>query len=269
MKGIIQLVQHKLKEFSENNEPLISILGTLELMQDLMLNTEYFGVGSLKAHNSLIPTSTVILKVFNNSTYGDDVQKIFEKKMPSNKTLFEVILEVSKQFKIGPLDMCLEYQNNTMIKHNGLTLEELKLNGQEINAIKLPQSRLKKVSLLTDGKMSENGKAVFLNMFHRYAPDGKMTSKECAQYIEGVTLCFCPLFDNRINSFFAEYDSDKDGILVAEDFIRFYEDCMFDPEKSDVVEKNLTNLRYRRDLKLYDDKLDSLNEEVLFRYHIW
>lgn len=57
-----------------------------------MLNTEYFGVGSLKAHNSLIPTSTVTLKVYNNSTYGDDVLKIFEKKIPSNKTLFDVII---------------------------------------------------------------------------------------------------------------------------------------------------------------------------------
>ena len=51
--------------------------GSLELIEELLLNTEYFGVGSLKAHNSLIPTSTVSLKVFNNSTYGDDVLKIF------------------------------------------------------------------------------------------------------------------------------------------------------------------------------------------------
>ena len=53
------------------------MIGTLELMEDLMLNTEYFGVGSLKAHNSLIPTSTVVLKVYNNCTMGDDVLKIF------------------------------------------------------------------------------------------------------------------------------------------------------------------------------------------------
>ena len=77
MKGIIKLAQHKLKEFFENNEPTISMIGTLELMEDLMLNTEYFGVGSLKAHNSLIPTSTVVLKVYNNCTMGDDVLKIF------------------------------------------------------------------------------------------------------------------------------------------------------------------------------------------------
>ena len=153
------------------------MIGTLELVEDLLQNTEYFGVGSLKAHNSLIPTSTVILKVYNNCTMGDDVLKIFEKKFPSNKTLYEVIVEVSKQFKIGPLDMCFEYPNNIMIKYNGLTLEELKLNGQEVNAIKAPQSRLKKEPLTVDGKLTPKSRKTFTDMFHRYAPSGKMAAK--------------------------------------------------------------------------------------------
>ncbi len=237
-------------------------------MEDLMLNTEYFGVGSLKAHNSLIPTSTVTLKVYNNCTYGDDVLKIFEKKLPSNKTLFDVIIEVSKQFKIGPLDMCFQYPNSSTIKHNGLTLEELKLNKQEVNAIKLPQSRLKKDALLIDGKLSPKAVKVFTDIFNKFAINGKMTSKECASYIEGVTLSFCPIFDPRINSLYADYDKDKDGVLTLQDFLKFYQDCAIDPEKLETVDKNLSNMRYRRDLKFFDEDLDSMNEEVLFRYHI-
>ena len=77
------------------------------------------------------------------------------------------------------------------------------------------------------------------------------------------------MFDSRINSLFADYDTDKDGILVLENFLKFYEDCLLDIEKVETVEKNLSNLRYRRDLKLYDEDFDSLNEEVLFRYHVW
>jgi hypothetical protein len=269
MKTVIQLVDYRFGEFFEGRELAMAVLGTLQLMQELMLNTEYFGVGSLKAHNSLIPTSTVVLKVFNNCTYGDDVLKIFEKKIPSNKTLFEVIVDVSKQFKIGPLDMCFEYPNSAAIRHNGLTLEELKLNRQEVNAIKLPQSRLKKVPLVVDGVLTPQARQVFIDMFHKYAPSGKMAPKECAQYIEGVTLSFCPLFDSRISSLYAEYDTDKDGILLVDDFLKFYEDCMLDVEKMETVDKNLANLRYRRDLKLYDAELDSLDEQVLFRYHIW
>ena len=125
--------------------------------------------------------------------------------------------------------MCFEYPNSSVIKYNGLTLEELKLNGQEVNAIRLPQSRLKKEPLLVEDKLTEKGKKVFTDMFYKYAPDGKMTSKECAAYIEGVTLSFCPLFDSRINSLFAEYDTDKDGVLVLDNFIKFYEECLIDP----------------------------------------
>ena len=86
-------------------------------------------------------------------------------------------MDVSKQFKVSPLDMCFEYPNNIMIKYNGLTLEELKLNGQEINAIKIPQSRLKKEALIIDGKLSPKATKTFTDMFHKYAPSGKMASK--------------------------------------------------------------------------------------------
>ena len=48
-----------------------------------------------------------------------------------------------------------------MIKHNGLTLEELKLNHQELNAVKLPQSRLKKEPLLIDGQLTPKAIHVF------------------------------------------------------------------------------------------------------------
>lgn len=64
-----------------------------------------------------------------------------------------------------------------MIRYNGLTLEELKLNRQEINAIKLPQSRLKKEFMLIDDKLTPKAIKAFTEMFYKFAPDGKMTSK--------------------------------------------------------------------------------------------
>lgn len=105
----------------------------------------------------------------------------------------------------------------------------MKLNRQEVNAIKLPQSRLKKEQLLVDGKLTPKAIKVFTEMFRKFALNDKMTSKECSAYIEGVTLSFCPIFDSRINSLFAEYDNDKDGILTLDDFLRFYLDCVVDP----------------------------------------
>ena len=112
--------------------------------------------------------------------------------------LFEVIKEVSKQFKIGPLDIALEYPDRDYIRHNGLTLEELQLNMVELNAMKLPQSRCKKEDILLDGELSPKAKAAFTHMFNRFAKDGFMSNVECAAYIEGVTFGFCPLYDGRI-----------------------------------------------------------------------
>jgi hypothetical protein len=42
----------------------------------------------MKAHNSLIVTSMVKVKIWNNASYGDDVQKCYEKTVPSNWTLY-------------------------------------------------------------------------------------------------------------------------------------------------------------------------------------
>lgn len=83
--------------------------------------------------------------------------------------------------------------------------------------------------MLVDGKLGKKAEKVFTDMFNKYAVNGKMTTKECSNYIEGVTLSFCPMFDSRINSLYAEYDNDKDGILMLEDFLKFYEDCLVDP----------------------------------------
>ena len=64
-----------------------------------MQSTETLGVGNLKPHNSLVPTSTVKVKVYNDTTYGNDVLAVYEKKIQSNLTLFEFIQELSQHFK--------------------------------------------------------------------------------------------------------------------------------------------------------------------------
>lgn len=56
---------------------------------------------------------------------------------------------------------------------------------------------------MVDGKLSGKAVKAFTEMFRKFAPDGKMGKKECAAYIEGVTLSYCPLFDSRINSLYA------------------------------------------------------------------
>lgn len=63
--------------------------------------TEVHGVGNLKAHNSLITTSTIKVKIWNNASYGDDVQKCYERTVPSNLTVFDLLSKIGEKFKCG------------------------------------------------------------------------------------------------------------------------------------------------------------------------
>lgn len=82
--------------------------------------------------------------------------------------------------------------------------------------------------MLIDNKLTQKALKVFTDMFHKFAPDGKMAPKECAAYIEGATLSYCPLYDGRVNNFYTQYDQDKDRIITLDDFLKFYHDCLLD-----------------------------------------
>lgn len=62
-----------------------------------------------------------------------------------------------------------------------------------------------------------------------------MTQNECANYIGGVTITYCPVNDNRISDLFYRYDTDKDGKINLEDFLHFYKDCILDPHRLENV----------------------------------
>lgn len=85
-KGMLIKEYEAFKNGEEEN--ICRLKGYLAFVEALMKTTEVLGVGKLKAHNSLVATSTVKIKVFNEVTYGNDVLTVYEKKFPSNMTLF-------------------------------------------------------------------------------------------------------------------------------------------------------------------------------------
>lgn len=64
-----------------------------------MMATEILGTGKYKPHNSLVPVSTVQIKINNDITYGNDVSQSYEKKVPANLTLFELLSELGEKFR--------------------------------------------------------------------------------------------------------------------------------------------------------------------------
>ena len=64
-----------------------------------MMNTEYLGAGKYKPHNSLVPISTVQIRIMNDFTYGNDVSQSFWKKVSSNITLIDLLSLLSEKFR--------------------------------------------------------------------------------------------------------------------------------------------------------------------------
>jgi Ca2+-binding EF-hand superfamily protein len=61
--------------------------------------------------------------------------------------------------------------------------------------------------------------------------NGYLGHKECASYVNGVTMTYCPTNDSRVCDLFSRYDLDKDEKISLEDFLRFYKECIEDPGK--------------------------------------
>jgi len=90
--------------------------------------TDTLGCGEYRPHKSLVSTSTILLSVANNVTFGDDVPSTLQKDFPSSATLFEALTHIGLAFKCGPENMVLK-QGPRFIPpiFNSTSLEDLQL----------------------------------------------------------------------------------------------------------------------------------------------
>jgi hypothetical protein len=118
--------------------------GYLSFIENLMMATEILGVGCFRPHNSLVPISTVHVRIDNDVTLGNDVSQSFEKKVPGHIILFELLSEVSERFRCTACEIVL-HEGSRMWpeKWNGLTLEELKIDKKVLRASKSPREKIR------------------------------------------------------------------------------------------------------------------------------
>jgi hypothetical protein len=104
------------------------------------------------------------------------------------------------------------------------------------------------------GELHPDAYEVFKEIFYRFASNVKGMSKEdAAAFIRNCLGDQCNLDDFRIKSLFEKYDTDRDDILLLEDFMSFYLSSCRD--KPRVVWDNLKNLGYREDFSRIDRDL--------------
>lgn len=92
-----------------------------------------------------------------------------------------------------------------------------------------------------------------------------MSQEQCIEFVYKCTNERCSPEDSRIKDTYITYDSDKDGYLTSDDFVRFYTDAAV--ERASIVWKNLHALHFRNDLKKIDEVYDvEVDEKTLPRY---
>lgn len=68
------------------------VLGLLALMKHMMLATETQGVGRLRAHNSLVTTHFVNIKVTNDQKkFMSSSERFYERRLPANMTVMDML----------------------------------------------------------------------------------------------------------------------------------------------------------------------------------
>lgn len=150
---------------------------------------------------------------------------------------------------------------------NGKTLLELRVkNGETFTVQKREGPPVEDAELITkDNKLNPKAKRIFQGWFKMFSVDGKMTPDQTAAFISSCTNDNCKADDTRIKEVFLKFDTDKDGFLMEENFLEFYNQACRD--KKQVVWSNLQSQFYRRDLKRYDEvKLARVDVKKLPRY---
>ena len=90
-----------------------------------------------------------------------------------------------------------------------------------------------------------------------------MSLIECTSFVRRASGADCLSSDRRVQEVF-DCDADRDGIVTLSDFMEYYRKNLSGSSYwKEQMLKGLFNLRYRKNLTLYDEPLDISNQYYL------
>ena len=99
-----------------------------------------------------------------------------------------------------------------------------------------------------------------------------MSQIEAINYLRQVSGSYVMAYDRRIREMFEDFDKDKDGVLTFNDFFNYSIKDLSGVGSSYYKKQflaGLQNLRYRKNITLYDEPLDISNRyKDMMRYVI-
>ena len=265
----------RIRRILEKGETLHeSSLNLLKLLKVYLNQTEQLGIGSIRSHESRLPTEYLLLSFINELTsYSSDCPKRFEQRVPSNLTLWELRGLVAKKLSVSIDQVRLLKAGDLELldTENGLLLRNLKLKSEETLTVKrrvtqeVPQAPL----LTPSEEMNPSLAVIIKELFTRYSTNGLMSKTQCGKF---RAVCVgnekCDGTDQKITELFTTWDDDEDGFLTEKNFLAFYlSACKTSPPS---VYRNLESFNYRSDFKTAQDleKESQISEKALPRYII-
>ena len=111
-----------------------------------------------------------------------------------------------------------------------------------INIDDLIEENIPKILLIKDNKLTNKAIQTFKDIFNLFSIDNKMNKNQYAKLVSSIIKEEVNENDERINYLFSNYNINNDGLLLFEEFLKFYFDSIKD--KINVVWDNLYSLGY-------------------------
>lgn len=212
----------------------------------------------------------VVAKIFTTFNYYEKEKKL-TLKVYGNTTIFELRQMIAEQLKR------IEWKDVQIVrgaskpaiteKDNGRTLRDIGYNlGESIQALPLPNVKVKPESLLIGNEINPKAIQVFNDMFDIFSKGADEVGPE------GVAaFCTTVLGDShtaesvKVKEFIQGHG--VDGKVPRENFIKFYSNAT--RAKSKAVKDNIVSCGYRLDFtKKTNEVKTSLSKEDLASWHI-
>jgi hypothetical protein len=244
-----QVVQDKQ---SRSNE----IVKLLRLIEGMLDNSERKGNSGItpfisikRGYNLTVKVQTFNMDPIVDVTLPDQFDLIVHSKITS----CQLTILIAKRLNLAHEILRLIYMTcEVKDSDNGRILEELKVpDGEVIKVTKRTEEFIPRVNLHKNKALTDKARSVFTEVYERFSKEGKMFPSNYAEFTQ-VCLGDKSISENdyQIIVIYKDYDKEKKGHLLLEEFLKFYEVASISREE--VVWNNLKELGYGPDLNKLD-----------------